>query len=145
MQVAEILREKGNSVTTVPPTTTVGGACDTLRSIGVGALVVSADGSTIDGILSERDIVRALGGAAPLDLLDRPCAEIMTAEVVTCSPADRVQHLMSLMTERRIRHLPVTVDGALRGIISIGDVVKCRLSELETEARLLEDYIHHGR
>ncbi len=145
MQVAEILRKKGGQVATVAPSDTVGHACDELRRHGVGALVVSTDGSSIDGIVSERDVVRALGGDAPLDLLDKPCADIMTAEVFTCSPLDRVESLMSMMTENRIRHLPVLVDAGLGGIVSIGDVVKFRLSELEAEARIVEDYIHHGR
>lgn len=145
MQVAEILKKKGNAVTTVEPTATVGAACDLLRTHRIGALVVSADGSSIDGIVSERDVVRALGPDTPPDLLDRPCHDIMTAEVYTCSPADRVEHLMSMMTEKRIRHLPVEINDELGGIISIGDVVKFRLSELEEEKGLLEDYIQHPR
>lgn len=144
MQVAEILKHKGHDVATIEPSATVAAAVEALRQRGVGALVVTDDGVSIDGILSERDIVRGLGGPART-LLDQTVSSIMTAAVVTCSPNDRIESLMSMMTERRIRHLPVTVDGALRGIISIGDVVKHRLSELENEARLLEDYIHHGR
>jgi CBS domain-containing protein len=144
MQVAEILRRKGNDVATVAPADTVGTAVEVLRDRGVGALVVTADGTAIDGIISERDIVRALGKSTA-ELLSRPTSDIMTAEVFTCSPEDRVEHLMSMMTEKRIRHLPVEVEGALKGIISIGDVVKSRLNELEQEARAIEDYIHHGR
>jgi len=145
MQVAEILRKKGTDVAIVSRSDTIGTACETLRRYGIGALVVSDDGTSIDGIVSERDVVRALGQEADADLLARPCRDIMTAEVFTCSTDDRVDHLMSLMTENRIRHLPVVVDGALSGIISIGDVVKSRLSELEAEARHVEEYIHHGR
>ena len=145
MQVAEILKKKGTDVATVGPAETIATACETLRTYGIGALVVSDDGTSIDGIISERDVVRALGDGPEVELLARPCSDIMTAEVFTCSTDDRVEHLMSLMTENRIRHLPVAVDGSLAGIISIGDVVKFRLSELEAEARHLEDYIHHGR
>jgi CBS domain-containing protein len=144
MQVAEILRRKGGEVATVAPDATVATAVELLRERGVGALVVSDDGVTIAGILSERDIVRALGGPRRT-LLDQPVRSIMTADVFTCAPGDRVDQLMELMTNRRIRHLPVEVEGKLRGIISIGDVVKSRLTQLEAETRAMEDYIHHGR
>ncbi len=144
MQVAEILRNKGDEVATIPASATVAVAVERLREWKVGALVVTDDGHTIDGILSERDIVRALGGPKRV-LLDQTVGSIMTSEVITCSLDDRVEVLMSVMTEGRIRHLPVAVDGALRGIISIGDVVKHRLNELQDEARVLEDYIQHGR
>jgi CBS domain-containing protein len=144
MQVAEILRRKGYDVATVAPTDSVGEAVELLREHRIGALVVTADGSRIDGIVSERDIVRALGHS-PTDLLSRPTSDIMTAEVFTCSPDDRVEQLMSMMTDKRIRHLPVAMDGMLNGIISIGDVVKSRLFELEQETQALEEYIHHGR
>jgi CBS domain-containing protein len=145
MQVAQILKKKGGHVATIPPDAPIGRACDMLRSIGVGALVVSVDGASIDGIVSERDIVRALTTTPSTDLRLRPCSEIMTSEVITCEPDDRIEQLMSLMTERRIRHLPVVVDAELTGIVSIGDIVKWRLHELEDETRLLEEYIHHGR
>jgi CBS domain-containing protein len=144
MQVAEILRRKGYDVATVAPTDSVGEAVELLREHRIGALVVTADGSRIDGIVSERDIVRALGHS-PTDLLSRPTSDIMTAEVFTCSPDDRVEQLMSMMTDKRIRHLPVAMDGMLNGIISIGDVVKSRLFELEQETQALEEYIQHGR
>lgn len=144
MQVAEIIRNKGADVATVAPDVTVAVAVETLREWKVGALVVTTDGSAIAGILSERDIVRALGGPKRT-LLDQTVASIMTADVITCTPEDRVEELMSLMTERRIRHLPVVVDGSLGGIISIGDVVKSRLTELENEAKVIEEYIQHGR
>lgn len=144
MQVADLLRGKGSDVATVAPTDSVGQVVEALRTHNIGAVVVSTDGSSINGIVSERDIVRALSGN-PAVLLDLTVTEIMTADVYTCSTTDRVEHLMSLMTEKRIRHLPVEIDGSLKGIISIGDVVKCRLSELETEARAMTDYIQHGR
>ncbi len=145
MQVAEILAKKGEKVATIAPDEPIGAACDVLREHGVGALVVSNDGSSIEGILSERDIVRALTDAPSADLRQRPCSEIMTTSVVTCGPTDRTEQLMSLMTERRIRHIPVTIDDALAGIVSIGDVVKIRLAELEDETRAMEEYIQHGR
>lgn len=145
MQVAEILKNKGPDVATIEPSATVAVAVKLLRERGVGALVVTDDDMTIIGILSERDIVRALGLGPRRTLLDQTVGSIMTTEVFTCSLGDRVDALMSLMTEQRTRHLPVEVDGALRGIISIGDVVKHRVSELENEAKAMEDYIHHGR
>lgn len=144
MQVAELLRGKGSEVATVTPADTVGRTVELLRSLNIGAVVVSVDGSSIDGIVSERDIVRAMSDTAG-DLLDRPVSSIMTADVHTCSMTDRVDQLMSLMTDKRIRHLPVAVDGALGGIVSIGDVVKSRVAELEVEARQLTEYIQHGR
>lgn len=144
MQVIEILNLKGREVATIGPDESIGRAVEILRERGVGALVVTDDGRSIQGILSERDVVRALGHSSESELLARPARDIMTPEVVTCSPLDRVERLMSMMTGRRVRHVPVTVNGDLGGIISIGDVVKSRLSELEHEAKLLEDYIHHG-
>ena len=143
MQVSEILKQKGTEVATVRPEATVAIAVEQLREWKVGALVVTTDGANIDGILSERDIVRALGGPRRV-LLDQTVSSIMTTELITCSPADRVEQLMVQMTDERIRHLPVTVDGKLRGIISIGDVVKARLTELEAETRVMENYIHYG-
>lgn len=144
MQVADILRHKGSAVATIAPNMPVAQAVEALREHAIGALVVSVNGERIDGIVSERDIVRALHGPeAPV--LERLVADVMTTPVRTCSPADRIEGLMVLMTEHRIRHLPVEVDGRLAGIISIGDVVKARVAELEGEARALEDYIHHGR
>ncbi len=143
MRVAEILERKGTKTVTVTKTDTVNKAVEILREHGFGALVVSSDGQRIEGIVSERDIVRALGLRD--DLLDMPVSEIMTEHVFTCSPADQVDGLMSMMTDKRIRHLPVEIDGALSGLISIGDVVKHRVSELEDEARHMQEYIHHGR
>ncbi len=143
MQVAEILRLKGTHTATIRPDESVGRAVEILREHGYGALVVSSDRSTIEGIVSERDIVRALGLRS--DLLDLPVAQIMTTPVITCGPDDRIEQLMALMTEKRIRHLPVDIDGRLSGLVSIGDVVKYRVSELETEAQMLQEYIQHGR
>ena len=106
--------------------------------------MVSSDGSTILGIVSERDVVRSLAERGPV-ALDATVAQIMTTEVRTCVREDGIGRLMAQMTEHRIRHLPVVENGALRGLVSIGDVVKGRLSELEAETQHLTDYISSGR
>jgi CBS domain-containing protein len=140
-----ILDRKGRAVSTVAPDATVTEALHLLREDNVGALVVSADGTTVAGIVSERDIVRRLAerGAG---LLQEPVSGIMQTSVHTCAGDDTVDHLMHRMTEHRIRHLPVVApDGALAGIISIGDVVKSRVDELETEQSHLVDYIRSPR
>lgn len=144
MRVNDLLRTKGESVATITPDATVSRAVDELRQHGIGALVVSSDGVTIEGIISERDIVRhlAVDGAA---VVDRPVRTVMTAEVATCHRTDSLGQLMAQMTEQRARHLPVQTDGRLDGLVSIGDVVKGRLAELEAEARHLADYISTGR
>ncbi len=110
----------------------------------IGALVVSEDNIEVLGIISERDIVRGLADHG-LDLLDMRVDELMTREVFTCAPTDRTSKLMAKITERRIRHLPVIENGALCGIVSIGDVVKVRLDEIESEANALRDYISGRR
>jgi CBS domain-containing protein len=145
MNVQSILRVKGSDVATVGQHASLADAAALLRDHGIGALVVSGDGRRIDGILSERDVVRALAahGAATLG---RTVASAMSSDVVTCKVDDSVEHLMVLMTERRIRHLPVVDgEGLLEGIVSIGDVVKARLNQLETENQALFDYITQGR
>ncbi len=144
MRVSGILAAKGSTVATIAPTATVAEAADELRLRGVGALVVSADGRHIDGIVSERDLVRRLAERGE-HMMAEPVGGLMTTDVRTCAPADAAEDLMRLMTEHRIRHLPVTVDGVLAGIVSIGDVVKWRVTELEDEARHLHDYITTGR
>lgn len=144
MRINSILHHKGDEVATITPDSTVSDALRSLADHGIGALVVSADGRTVQGILSERDIVRALaaeGGAS----LDHPVDRLMTGTVVTCTRDDTVDSLMATMTGERIRHVPVVENGALTGIISIGDVVKHRVSELESEAQHLKDYITTGR
>ena len=143
MRVHDIIRAKGDEVATISAGDTVDDAVRMMSEWRVGALVVSDDQSTVDGILSERDIVRHLHGGA--DTLAKRVGELMTADVVACSTGDTIAELMELMTERRIRHLPVVEDGALAGIVSIGDVVKARLGELEEERRHLESYITSGR
>jgi len=140
MNVQTILSAKGTEVATIAPSASLSTAAAVLRERGFGALIASADGRSLDGIISERDIVRALD-AHGVDTLDRDVASCMSSEVFTCSPSDSIDALMSLMTDRRIRHLPVLADGALAGMISIGDVVKFRLGELERENDQLHDYI----
>ena len=140
MNVETILGTKGSGVATIRPNATVGAAVKELIDRNIGALVVSSDGDTVDGIISERDIVHGLAehGAA---LLSLTVAEMMTRRVVTCELSDSVDQLMAEMTNRRLRHFPVVQDGRLRGIVSIGDVVKNRLDEVEYEARSLRSFI----
>jgi CBS domain-containing protein len=145
MYVESILAGKGVEVATITPAATVREAVAALRDHRVGALVVSGDGRTIDGILSERDIVRRLAEQAE-GTLDLTVADVMTSEVTTCGPKDTIEQLMWLMTSQRFRHVPVVDDGGLlAGIISIGDVVKYRLGQLESENQALYEYITQGR
>jgi CBS domain-containing protein len=139
--VSDLIKRKGSAVTSAPPDTTVAALLDLLAERGIGAVVVSADGR-VDGIVSERDVVRALrtAGAA---LLDAPISDVMTADVVVAAPGATVEDMMRLMTDRRIRHVPVVTDGGrMAGIISIGDVVKSRIDELEADRDQLIGYIH---
>jgi CBS domain-containing protein len=144
MQTDQILERKGRDVTTIEPDVPVRAAVELLGTANVGALVVSADGTTVAGILSERDVVRRLAAVGPT-LLDEPVSAIMQADVLTCTGTDPVDDLMHRMTEHRIRHLPVVDEGQLVGIISIGDVVKTHVDALETEREQLVDYIRTGR
>ncbi|WP_426572313.1 CBS domain-containing protein [Aquihabitans sp. McL0605] len=142
MQVSVLLQTKGTDVVTVRPEATVAEVAIVLAEHRIGAVVVTGGGGSIDGVLSERDIVRAL--ARPDDgLLAATASSLMTSEVVTCQPDTTVEELMSTMTERRIRHMPVVVDGSLVGLVSIGDVVKHHIATLETETRAMHDYIAH--
>jgi CBS domain-containing protein len=140
MNVEAILGGKGRAVATIRPDQTITAALAALRERNIGALVVSEDGEGVDGIISERDIVHGLAerGSA---LLALNVADVMTRRVTTCDPADSVADLMAEMTNRRIRHLPVVRDGRLVGIVSIGDLVKNRLDEIEYEARSLRSFI----
>lgn len=140
MRIRDILRSKGNVVATVRPDATVRELLAALAEYNIGAVVVSTDGETITGIASERDVVRGMHdrGAA---LLDGLVSEIMTADVRTCGLNDRVEGLRAIMTQHRIRHLPVLANGRLAGIVSIGDVVKSAIEELETERQHLVGYI----
>ena len=143
MHISQLLRRKEVGVATVDATASVRTALALLAEHGVGALVVSADGRSVDGIVSERDVVRALHerGAG---LLADPVSSVMTAQVHTCVPGAGVEELARTMTQHRVRHVPVVEGGALLGIVSIGDVVKARLDELEEERAQLVDYIQTG-
>jgi CBS domain-containing protein len=140
VQISQLLRRKGQDVATIDGAESVRTALEVLARHGIGALVVSADGKRIDGIVSERDVARGLHerGAA---LLADPVSSVMTAEVQTCRPDAGVTELARVMTDHRVRHVPVVDDGVLVGIVSIGDVVKARLDELEAERAQLVDYI----
>ena len=140
MRVSTIIQRKGAKVHTIAPDATVADAVARLRDLRIGALVVSGDGAAIDGIVSERDIVHGLAEDGE-GLLDRRVADLMTVEVVTCTPEDTGRGVLGYMTERRVRHVPVVEDGRLSGMVSIGDVVKSRLDEIMREAEALRDYI----
>lgn len=143
MQLSTIIAAKGGFVATIQPDATVADLVAMLAEHSVGALVVSADGRTITGIVSERDVVRAMTHGA--EALERPVASIMTTHVFCAPPEAHVDDLMHVMTEKRVRHIPVTdPDGVLLGIVSIGDVVKSRLGELEGERAALLEYITKG-
>ncbi|GAA1663883.1 CBS domain-containing protein [Kribbella sp. NPDC056951] len=139
MKINDVLRGKGHKVVTIPPQATVTELLALLAEHNIGAVVVSADGSSVAGIVSERDVVRLLNGTPEAG--EVRVSAIMTAEVHTCTPDDLIDNLMRLMTDRRIRHVPVVVDGALTGLVSIGDVVKSRIGELEFEKEQLSNYI----
>jgi CBS domain-containing protein len=140
VQISQVLRHKGREVATIDGAASVRAALGLLAEKGIGALVVSADGRRIDGILSERDVARGLN-AHGAGLLAEPVSSVMTAQVHTCHPGASVHDLARTMTDHRVRHVPVVEDGALIGIVSIGDVVKARLDELEDERKQLVDYI----
>ena len=143
MHICQLLRRKEVGVATVDATASVRTALALLAEHGVGALVVSADGRSVDGIVSERDVVRALHDRGA-GLLADPVSSVMTAQVHTCVPGAGVEELARTMTQHRVRHVPVVEGGALVGIVSIGDVVKARLYELEEERAQLVDYIQTG-
>jgi CBS domain-containing protein len=140
MNVETILRNKGRSVVTIGPEESIGDAVALLRQKEIGALVVSRDGVDVEGILSERDILHALADHG-IRVLGLAVSALMTRRVFTCTPGDSTAELMALMTAQRIRHLPVLEEGALAGIVSIGDVVKSRLDEVEWEASSLRQFI----
>jgi CBS domain-containing protein len=144
MRISDVLRVKGGQVVTVTPDTDVRQLLTVLAQHRIGAVVVSQDGISVDGIVSERDIVRALAerGAA---VMSEPVTAIHTAEVHTVAPESHLEDVMRIMTEHRVRHVPVLVDGGLRGIVSIGDVVKSRIDELESERAALTNYISGTR
>jgi CBS domain-containing protein len=139
MLVSDILKTKGTAVVTVRPDIGIEHLAQRLKAERIGAVVVSTDGASIDGIISERDIVGGLAeyGAG---IGAKVVSDLMTRAVVTCSPDDTISHVSKVMTKRRIRHLPVTEGRRLVGIVSIGDVVRHRLDELELETNVLRDY-----
>ena len=140
MHIYDILHTKGHDVVVVAPEASVHELVALLRRHNLGAVVVSSDGRTVQGIVTERDVVRRLADGP--DFLEGPVAAIMTREVYTCHAEDAVGSLMSTMTDQRIRHLPVVDQHArLVGIVSIGDVVKSQIRELEFERDQLEGYV----
>ena len=140
MRIYELLRTKGFHVITVRPSATVLEVVGLLKEYNLGAVVVSPDGREVSGIVTERDIVRRLLDGT--DFLTGPVSAIMTSEVRTCTAQDSVQSLMTIMTEQRIRHLPVVDDhGRLTGIVSIGDAVKSHITQIEFERDQLEGYV----
>lgn len=142
MRIADVLRSKGASVATITPETSIAGLLTELSVHNIGAMVVVGQDGLV-GIVSERDVVRALQKRGA-ELLTQPVSEIMSTLVATCSPNDSVDSLSALMTTNRVRHIPVMVNGRLAGIVSIGDVVKTRMEELEAQQEHLEAYITQG-
>lgn len=140
MHVAAVLKRKGNTVVTVRASDTVADVARVLAQHRIGAVLVVDEARRPAGILSERDIVRALAGEGRT-ALPRPAAELMTRDIVTCQPTDTMAQVMALMTERRIRHLPVMDGDRLAGLISIGDAVKARLDDAELEVESLRGYV----
>lgn len=140
MRVDEILRRKGEFVATVTPDATIADMLATMTRHNIGAVVVSGDATSVVGIASERDVVRMLAERGE-QILDEPVSALMTSDVRTVSPHDDVETLARLMTDERIRHVPAVDGGRLVGIVSIGDVVKSRIDQLETERSSLIGYI----
>ena len=140
MKISDVVRRKGDLVVTVKPDVTVAQLLDVLAEHRIGAVVVSDDGELVGGIVSERDVVRHLQRSGA-DVLRAPVSQIMTSDVTTCDPDVNIQDLARTMTELRVRHIPVVVDGKLHAIVSIGDIVKNRIDELQTERDQLVGYI----
>ena len=141
MNVEHILARKGREVKTIRPNVSLGDALQRLRAERIGSLVVSENGADLVGILSDRDILDAIADHGT-DVLGESVGSVMTAKVFTCSREDRVSAIMALMTDRRIRHVPVVEkDGRLCGMVSIGDVVKQRLDDIQGEADALREYV----
>ncbi len=140
MRISDVLRSKGDTVMTVQPGETISGLLRLLSEHRIGAMVVSSDGHTVEGIISERDVVRALHTEGT-KLLERTVGDIMTSDVHTCDLHTAIDDLMRTMTDKRVRHIPVVVEGELKGIVSIGDVVKFRIDELTSERDHLSAYI----
>jgi len=142
VRIEKVLAGKGSTtVATITAESTVRQALAELARHRIGALIVSPDGTSIAGIVSERDVVRALDRDGP-GVIEQPVASIMSTDLHTCGPEDEVDAIMALMTAKRIRHVPVLRDGSLAGIVSIGDVVKSRIDELEGDRKALVDFIY---
>jgi CBS domain-containing protein len=142
MRIADVLRNKGGAVATIKPDATVAELLAGLADRNIGAMVVVGS-SGLEGIVSERDVVRQLHAQGP-NVLDRPVSKIMTSVIATCSKADSIDAISALMTKNRVRHVPVLENDKLIGIVSIGDVVKNRIDELESEHAQLQSYITQG-
>jgi CBS domain-containing protein len=142
MRIADVLRSKGGAVATIRPDATVAELLAGLAERNIGAMVVVGDRG-LEGIVSERDVVRQLH-AQGSSVLDRPVSKIMTSVVATCAKSDSIDAVSALMTENRVRHVPVLDNDQLIGIVSIGDVVKNRIGELESEHAQLQSYISQG-
>jgi CBS domain-containing protein len=142
MNVAAILRQKGRSVTTASPETMLLDVVKVLNTRRIGAIAIMGPKGRLAGIISERDIIHAMSARGPV-CLTRPVSESMTREVITCEESDTLDDLMALMTARRVRHLPVVIDEALVGIVSIGDVVKHHVTDVTMEATAMREYIMH--
>ena len=143
MRISEVLRRKGDDVVTIRSDATVADLLDLFATHHIGAVVVSDADSRVDGIISERDLIWKLRGGTDV-LGSVRVRELMTTDVTTCTPGDETETLAHIMTDRRIRHLPVVVDGRLAGIVSIGDIVKQRLDELQEERDQLVNYVQQG-
>jgi CBS domain-containing protein len=143
VNVEQILKAKGAGVTTVPVTATIETAAQKLADKKIGAVVVVKSDGGMTGIISERDIIRGIATEGA-KILTSPVSKLMTRDVFTCTPHDTLDDLMEVMTQRRIRHLPVLDRGRLVGIVSIGDAVKYQIAEVVQEAALMREYITHG-
>jgi CBS domain-containing protein len=139
MKVSNVLEIKGNDVFTVRPDETIDMLSHRLRALRVGAIIVSSDGNAVEGIISERDVAYGLAEHGT-ELLNKRVSDLMTRSVVTCTRESTIADLMKLMTRRRIRHLPVVEDGHLVGIVSIGDIVRHRVDEMQLETDVMRDY-----
>lgn len=141
MKLEDVIRSKGNSVVTIAPSASMAELVSVMADNNIGAVVVSADGRHIAGIISERDIVRGLAGSGA-GLLEATVADLMTGDVVVGHLEDRIEDTAHTMTHKRVRHVPIEVDGELAAIVSIGDVVKYRIDQLTDERNHLLGYLH---
>jgi CBS domain-containing protein len=143
MNIAQILKSKGRAVATARPDATLGEIISKLAQKKIGAIVIVGDNGEVAGILSERDVIRRLGERGA-EALRETAAQIMTAAVITCQESSTLDELMELMTQGRFRHVPVIEDGALVGIVSIGDIVKHHIAEVEMEVSAMRGYFVTG-